>query len=180
MEAVAVMLWIAAALLVIAGIAGLVLPGVPGAAVLFAGLVLAAWIEDFAYAGAGILSMLAALALLTYAVDFAAGILGARHFGASRRAMAGAVLRANLGGIFRSARTAARPVCRRDHWGIFRTAQSRRGEPCGNWRYYWSGAGRRRQTGFGFCHARRIRGGAFHDVDHGILMRAKIYFKLTQ
>lgn len=100
MEIVTILLWIAAALLVIAGIAGLVLPGVPGAAVLFAGLVLAAWIEDFAYAGAGILSMLAVLALLTYAVDFAAGILGTKHFGASRRAMAGAMFGAVLGIFF--------------------------------------------------------------------------------
>lgn len=82
MGIVTVLLWILVALLIVAGIAGLVLPGVPGAAVLFAGLVLAAWIEDFAYAGTGILSILAVLVILTYVVDFAAGILGAKHFGA--------------------------------------------------------------------------------------------------
>jgi uncharacterized protein YqgC (DUF456 family) len=97
MEIVTVLLWILVALLVIAGIVGLVLPAVPGAAVIFAGLVLAAWIEDFAYVGAGILSVLAVLVILTYVVDFAAGILGAKHFGASRRAMAGAMLGAVLG-----------------------------------------------------------------------------------
>jgi len=100
MEIVTVLLWMLAALLVIAGIAGLVLPVIPGAAVIFAGLVLAAWIEDFAYAGAGIFSILAVLALLTYAVDFAASILGAKHFGASRRAMAGAMFGAILGIFF--------------------------------------------------------------------------------
>jgi hypothetical protein len=97
MEIVPILFWILAALLVIAGIVGLVLPAVPGAAVIFAGLVLAAWIEDFAYVGAGILSVLAVLVILTYVVDFAAGILGAKHFGASRRAMAGAMLGAVLG-----------------------------------------------------------------------------------
>jgi len=100
MEIVTVLLWMLAALLVIAGIAGLVLPAIPGAAVIFAGLVLAAWIEDFAYAGAGIFSILAALVILTYVVDFAASVLGAKHFGASRRAMAGAMLGAILGIFF--------------------------------------------------------------------------------
>ncbi len=100
MEIAAILLWIIAVILVTAGIAGLVLPGIPGAAVLFAGLVLAAWIEDFTYAGVGILSILAILGILTYVVDFGAGILGAKHFGASRRAMAGAMLGALLGIFF--------------------------------------------------------------------------------
>ena len=100
MEIAIVLLWIVVALLVIVGLAGLVLPGIPGAAVLYAGLVLAAWIEDFAFAGGGTLAILAVLALLTYVVDFVAGILGAKHFGASRRAMAGAMLGAILGIFF--------------------------------------------------------------------------------
>lgn len=100
MEIVTVLLWVLAALLVIAGIAGLVLPGIPGAAVLFAGLVLAAWIEDFTFVGGGTLAILAALVILTYVVEFMAGILGARHFGASRRAMAGAMLGAIVGIFF--------------------------------------------------------------------------------
>ena len=41
MEIVTALLWILAALLVIAGLAGLVLPAVPGAPVIFAGLGLA-------------------------------------------------------------------------------------------------------------------------------------------
>ena len=100
MEIAIVLLWIVAALLVIAGLAGLVLPGIPGAAVLYAGLVLAAWAEDFAFAGIGTLAILAVLAILTYVVDFVAGMLGAKHFGASRRAMAGAMLGAILGIFF--------------------------------------------------------------------------------
>lgn len=100
MEIVTILLWVLAAILVAIGIAGLVLPGIPGAAVLFAGLVLAAWIEDFVLVGGGTLAILAVLALLTYAVDFAAGILGAKRFGASRRAMAGAMLGALLGLFF--------------------------------------------------------------------------------
>jgi len=100
MEIVTVLLWVLAVLLVIAGIAGLVVPGLPGALLLFAGLALAAWAEDFFYAGAGVLSILAALAILTYVVEFMAGIMGAKHFGASRRAMAGAMLGAVVGIFF--------------------------------------------------------------------------------
>lgn len=100
MEIFTILLWVLSTLLVIVGLAGLVLPGLPGTAVLFAGLLLAAWIEDFAFAGTGTLVILAVLALLTYAVDFGASILGARHFGASRRAMVGAMLGAILGIFF--------------------------------------------------------------------------------
>ena len=42
-------LWALAVLLVAAGIAGLVLPALPGAPLLFAGLLCAAWAEGFAY-----------------------------------------------------------------------------------------------------------------------------------
>jgi uncharacterized protein YqgC (DUF456 family) len=100
MDWIAVLLWLAAVLLVAAGIAGLVLPGLPGAALILGGLVLAAWIEDFAFVGTLTLALLAVLALLTYAVDFLAGILGARHFGASPRAMMGAMIGAVVGIFF--------------------------------------------------------------------------------
>jgi uncharacterized protein YqgC (DUF456 family) len=93
------LLWIVAALLVAAGLAGLVLPGIPGAPLLFAGFVLAAWAEDFQYVHPWTLVLLALLALLTYAVDFWATMFGAKKFGASRRAVIGALLGA-LVGIF--------------------------------------------------------------------------------
>jgi hypothetical protein len=88
-----------AALLVALGVAGLLLPALPGAPLLFAGLVAAAWAEDFAYVGWGWLALLFVLAALTYAVDFAATALGAKKFGASPRAVIGAVL-GGLAGIF--------------------------------------------------------------------------------
>src|SRR5690606_1187409 len=75
-------LWTVAALLVVGGLAGLVLPALPGAPLMFAGFLLAAWIEDFAYVGAGTLTALGVLAALTFVVDFVAGALGARRYGA--------------------------------------------------------------------------------------------------
>lgn len=94
------LLWIPAVLFVAAGIAGLVLPALPGAPLLFAGLVFAAWAEDFAYVGVGWLALLGTLAALTYPIDLAAGALGARRFGASGRAVLGAALGALVGLFF--------------------------------------------------------------------------------
>ena len=93
-------LWALAALLVIVGIACLLLPALPGAPLLFAGLFVAAWIEDFAYVGPWTLVLLAVLALLTYVVDLGAGALGAKGFGATRYAMVGAFVGAVVGIFF--------------------------------------------------------------------------------
>jgi len=95
-----ILLWILAAILIVTGLAGLLLPALPGAPLLLLGLVAAAWAEDFAYVGWGTLSVLCGLAILTYVVDFAAGAFGAKRFGASGRAVAGAVLGTLLGLLF--------------------------------------------------------------------------------
>lgn len=91
------LLWLLAAALMVAGIAGLVLPFLPGAPLLFAGFLLAAWAENFAYVGATTLTVLGVLAALTYALDFAATAFGAKRFGASPRAAVGAALGTLLG-----------------------------------------------------------------------------------
>lgn len=100
MEIISIILWLLGGLLVVVGIAGLVLPALPGAPLLFAGLVLAAWAEGFAYVGAGTLTVLGMLGLLTYAVDFLASAFGAKRFGASRWAIVGAILGAIVGLFF--------------------------------------------------------------------------------
>ncbi len=96
---ITVLLWTLAVVLIIAGIAGLMLPVLPGAPVLFAGLLLAAWIENFAYVGFKTLIVLGVMAVLSYLIDFVAGVFGAKRFGASPRALWGAALGA-LAGIF--------------------------------------------------------------------------------
>jgi uncharacterized protein YqgC (DUF456 family) len=94
------LLWIFAGLLAVIGLLGLVLPVLPGAPILFAGLLLAAWADDFAYVGAQTLILLGVMALLTYVVDVAATALGAKRVGASNRAIWGAVLGGLVGLIF--------------------------------------------------------------------------------
>lgn len=95
-----ILLMLLAALLVVAGIAGLMLPAMPGAPLLFGGLVVAAWAEDFAYVGPVTLGVFAFLALLTYVIDIVAGLLGAKRFDASREAMFGAGIGALVGIFF--------------------------------------------------------------------------------
>jgi uncharacterized protein YqgC (DUF456 family) len=95
-----ILLWILAAALILAGLAGLVLPALPGAPLLFAGLLVAAWIEDFVFVGVKTLIVLGIMAALSYALEFAAAALGARRFGASPRAITGAALGTVVGLFF--------------------------------------------------------------------------------
>jgi uncharacterized protein YqgC (DUF456 family) len=94
-----IFLWVLALLLTVAGLAGLVLPMLPGAPMVFAGLLAAAWAEDFTYVGWRTLTVFGFMTLLTYVLDFAATAFGAKRFGASGYAIAGATVGA-IGGLF--------------------------------------------------------------------------------
>lgn len=98
--ALQILLWLLAALLIVVGFAGLILPAVPGIPLVFAGLLLLAWAENFAYVGWLTLSLLGGLALLSYGVDLLATALGAKRFGASPRAITGAALGVVVGLFF--------------------------------------------------------------------------------
>ena len=93
------LLWAVAVTLVLVGLAGVVLPVVPGAVLVFLGLLLAAWIDGFSRVGVAPLALLALLTATVYAIDFAAGSFGAKHLGASRRAVWGAAI-GTLVGLF--------------------------------------------------------------------------------
>ena len=71
------------------------LPVVPGAPLLFLGLLFGAWVEGFRNSGVWTLMILAGMAALTYVVEFADSALGVKKFGGSQQAMLGAV----VGGI---------------------------------------------------------------------------------
>ena len=93
------LIWFFVIALALTGLAGLILPGIPGAPLLFVAALLAAWAENFEYIGFGTLSILGVLAVLTYGVDLWATMFGAKRFGASKRAIIGAMIGA-LAGIF--------------------------------------------------------------------------------
>lgn len=94
------LLWFLAALLVAAGVAGTFLPVLPGSPLVLAGLILAAWVDDFTRVGWFTLSVLGLLTLLSLAVDVAATALGAKRVGASKRAVVGAALGTIVGLFF--------------------------------------------------------------------------------
>lgn len=94
------MLWLVAVVLVIVGLAGVVLPAVPGTVLIFAGLWLAAWGDHFTRVSAGTIVALGIVAAATYGVDMAMMALGMKRLGTSRRAMAGAAIGMTAGLFF--------------------------------------------------------------------------------
>lgn len=95
-----VVLWIVALLLIAVGVAGTVLPGLPGPILVFAGTLLIAWSGDFERIGVITLVLLGVLTAAAHLVDLASGALGARRSGASGRAVVGAGLGAMAGLFF--------------------------------------------------------------------------------
>ena len=93
------LLWTIAVVLILAGIAGTVLPALPGAILVFAGIALAAWIDGFARISVATVVTAGVLALLTFAADYAAAALGAKKAGASRLAIVGAAV-GTVAGVF--------------------------------------------------------------------------------
>lgn len=86
------LLWILCAALIVAGLAGTVLPVLPGTVLVWAGIVLGAWIDDFQRVGTTTLVVVTVLAALAWVLDYVAGLLGARRAGASRQALLGAAI----------------------------------------------------------------------------------------
>ena len=93
-------LYLVAALLMVVGIAGTVLPALPGIPLVFAGMVVAAWAGDFQYVGWGWLVALGILTVLSLGIDLLTGSMGAKRVGASKLALAGAVLGSIVGLFF--------------------------------------------------------------------------------
>ena len=95
-----ILMWVLAGALVLAGLAGTVLPVLPGAPLIFAGLLLAAWIDDFQRVTWVTLLVLGLLTLASMATDFIATALGARRVGATRLAVIGALVGTVVGLLF--------------------------------------------------------------------------------
>ncbi len=87
-----VWLWLLSAALILVGLAGTVLPALPGTALVLAGIALGAWIDDFTRVGGLTLTVVAVLAALAWVLDYVAGLLGAKKVGASKEALVGAAL----------------------------------------------------------------------------------------
>jgi uncharacterized protein YqgC (DUF456 family) len=94
------LLYVVSAILVVAGLAGTVLPALPGLPLVFAGMLLAAWTDHFTRISGWTIGLLAVLTLVSVAVDVAATALGARRVGAGKLAMSGAAIGTFVGIFF--------------------------------------------------------------------------------
>jgi uncharacterized protein YqgC (DUF456 family) len=94
------MLLAVAAILVIVGLLGVVLPALPGTILIFAGLWLAAWSDGFMRVGVVTIIVLGIVAGASYFIDAATMALGMKRFGTSRRAMIGAAVGMTVGLFF--------------------------------------------------------------------------------
>lgn len=93
--------WIVTALLMLCGLSGSVIPGVPGSSLILVGYI---W-HYFAMgdeAGAGLIGLAFFLVfyILTLVIDYVAGIFGAKLFGGTKWGMLGAFIGAIIGVIF--------------------------------------------------------------------------------
>ncbi len=95
------MIWyIIAAVLVIVGVLGTILPALPGLPLVFAGLLLAAWTDGFQHVSGWTMGVLGVITALAMTLDFIAGLMGTKLAGASKWAMLGAAVGTVVGIFF--------------------------------------------------------------------------------
>jgi uncharacterized protein len=92
--------YILSAALILIGLIGTVVPALPGPPLVFGGMLLAAWAGHFQLISVTTVVVLGVLAALALAIDFVAGLLGAKRLGASRLAILGAALGTIVGMFF--------------------------------------------------------------------------------
>ena len=88
---------IVAIILVVIGIAGTILPMLPGVPLVFGGLLLAAWHGGFQQVNILTMVIIGIIAAMAWAVDFFASIVTAKKVGASKYALWGAGIGAIVG-----------------------------------------------------------------------------------
>ncbi len=92
-------LWIVAVLLIVIGVAGTVLPALPGVPLIFGGVLLAAWIGDFQRISVFTVVVMAVLAVIGIVIDYVAAAISAKRAGASKEGIIGAAI-GTVAGIF--------------------------------------------------------------------------------
>jgi uncharacterized protein YqgC (DUF456 family) len=91
--------WLVSTALILLGLAGIVLPAIPGTLLVWAGIALGAWIDDYQRVGWIALSAVTFLAILAFVLDYISAVLGAKRVGASKQAIWGAAI-GTVAGIF--------------------------------------------------------------------------------
>ena len=87
-------------LLYLVSLAGIILPVLPGVPVAAVGALLAGWMTGFEELGAASILWVVGLAVLSQVLDYVAGVVGAKRFGASRAGVWGSVIGSLVGVIW--------------------------------------------------------------------------------
>ena len=93
-------LWILSSLLIVVGLAGTILPALPGTVFVVAGVIVGAWIDDFTRVSVTTVVVITILGVISFAIEYIAGAMGARRVGASREAVIGAAIGTFVGLFF--------------------------------------------------------------------------------
>jgi uncharacterized protein YqgC (DUF456 family) len=99
MEPAASLLTLAAYLLIILGLAGSILPILPGPLLIWLGAMLWSWVDGFQRVGWAILVILGVLMVLAWTCDLVVSTYGTRRAGASWKAVTGAIVGGIVGAI---------------------------------------------------------------------------------
>ncbi len=91
------LLWVLCVALIVLGLAGTVLPVLPGTVLVWAGIFLGAWIDEFARISVTTVVIVSVLGALAWGMDYVAGLMGAQKAGASKQALLGAAVGTVLG-----------------------------------------------------------------------------------
>ena len=95
-----VALWLVVGALLVLGLVGTVAPFLPGTPLIFLGALVYAYATDWIPVGAGRLAILGALSVVSYALHYLAGALGARRGGGGVWAFVGALVGGIVGLFF--------------------------------------------------------------------------------
>ena len=93
-------LYLLAAALIIGGVAGAILPVLPGIPMIFGGIWLAAAVDEYQHLGWGWLVAIGIVGSVGVALDFISASLGAKKIGATPRALWGAGVGTTVGMFF--------------------------------------------------------------------------------
>lgn len=92
-----ILLWVLSIASIVIGVAGAVVPALPGIPMVFVGALIAAWIGDFEHITWVTLVVLGILTVVGLAVDWFAQTLGAQRAGATKYGIVGSMIGTILG-----------------------------------------------------------------------------------
>ncbi len=97
MESLDILIWVLGSTMILGGLAGTILPLLPSTPLMFAGMLLLAWHDQFIRVGWPSLVLLVVLMLISCVLDYLAGAMGAKRIGASKEAIWGALIGSIVG-----------------------------------------------------------------------------------